>query len=328
MSALLQLLQARARKALAAWDLPDQQPELLKYRENAVFAVRLGDGGKAALRLHRPGYHSEAALRSELLWMDDLRRHGLAVPQPIAARDGSLLVRLKNAEPQFADLIGWVEGRQIGEGGKLLYRPAEEIARIYHSLGATMAVMHDITDRWAPPPGFSRPAWDCAGLLGENPLWGRFWDCAGFSAADAAFLADLRLRLQHRLDAVSAGLDYGLIHADLVRENVLFDGERIAMIDFDDCGHGFRLFDIATALLRSRRDPHYASIKASLVTGYRSHRPLSEETLSHLPLFLLLRGLTYIGWVGGRPDLPDAGERMARYIADVRELAGMLEEPA
>jgi Ser/Thr protein kinase RdoA (MazF antagonist) len=328
MSALHEELQARAQKALAAWGLPDQQPELLKYRENAVFKVRLGDGGKAALRLHRPGYHSEASLRSELLWMDDLRHNGLNVPRPIAALDGSLLVSLNGAEPQFADLIGWVEGRQIGEGGKVLDRPADEIARLYHSLGVTMAVMHNVSDRWTPPPGFSRPAWDSAGLLGENPLWGQFWNCAGFSAADASFLTDLRLRLQRRLDAVAASLDYGLIHADMVRENVLVDGERIAVLDFDDSGFGFRLFDIATVLLRCRRDPQYSSIKASLVAGYRSHRALSDSALSHLPLFLLLRGLTYIGWVGDRPDLPDAGERMARYIADVRELAGMLEEPA
>jgi Ser/Thr protein kinase RdoA (MazF antagonist) len=324
MSIISDELQARAQQALAAWGLPDQQPELLKYRENAVFKVRLGDGGKAALRLHRPGYHSEASLHSELLWMDDLRHNGLNVPQPIPALDGSLLVELHGAEPQFADLIGWVEGRQIGEGGKPLDRPADEIAAIYHRLGAAMAMMHDITDRWTPPPGFYRPAWDGAGLLGENPLWGRFWDCAGLSAGDGAFLSDLRLRLRHRLEAAAAGLDYGLIHADLVRENVLVHGEKVAMIDFDDCGYGFRLFDFATALLRGRRDPHYQSIKASLIAGYRTQRALGDDTLSHLPLFMLLRGLTYIGWVGERPDLPDAAKRMARYVADVRELAAAL----
>ena len=54
----------RAAHILAAWGLPAQTPELLKYRENAVFKVRLADGRKAALRLHRPGYHSEAELRS------------------------------------------------------------------------------------------------------------------------------------------------------------------------------------------------------------------------------------------------------------------------
>ena len=85
MAAALDELQARAHRALAAWNLPAQEPELLKFRENAVFKVRLADGRTAALRLHRPGYHSEAALRSELQWMDELRRNGLNVPLPIPA---------------------------------------------------------------------------------------------------------------------------------------------------------------------------------------------------------------------------------------------------
>jgi Ser/Thr protein kinase RdoA (MazF antagonist) len=324
MQTVLDTLQKRARQALTAWGLPGQEPELLKYRENAVFKVRLADGGKAALRLHRPGYHSEAALRSELLWMDDLRRNGIAVPQPIATQDGALLVRIDGAEPQFADLIGWVEGRQIGESGKPLPHSAAEIARIYRLVGIAMAETHNTADRWNAPAGFSRGAWDSDGLLGESPLWGRFWDCHGLSRAEREFLSELRLELRDRLHAANAP-DYGLIHADLVRENVLVDGDAVALIDFDDCGHGFRLFDIATALLRNRRDAHYEMIRSALLEGYRARRPLDDEALAHLPLFLLLRSLTYIGWAGARPELPDATERLTRYIGEARELAGALE---
>lgn len=320
MSVDLAGLQARARRAIAAWNLPEQEPELLKYRENAVFKVYLADGAKAALRLHRPGYHSEAALRSELLWMNELRRNGLDVPQPIAACSGAFLVDLGGEPPMFADLIGWVDGRQSGEGGKPLDYDEGQIIRIYSALGAAMAEMHDVSDRWTPPHTFVRGAWDCDGLLGDAPLWGRFWDCPGIRADDATFLRSLRARLQGQLEAVAESFDYGLIHADLVRENVLVDGERVALIDFDDCGHGFRLFDIATTLLRNRRERHYGIIQASLIDGYRSRRPLSDESLVHLPLFLLLRSLTYIGWAGARPELPDAEERLARYIADARSL--------
>ena len=320
MADILDRLHARA--VLPMWNLPAQEPELLKYRENAVFRVRLENGGQAALRLHRPGYHSEAALRSELLWMADLRRNGLNVPEPLAARDGALLVAFDEAR-QFADLIGWVEGRQVGETGRPLDYSASEIEQIYRALGASMAEMHDVADRWTPPAGFTRGAWDIDGLLGDAPLWGRFWDCSDIPEADQAFLSALRMALRVRL-AAAADLDFGLIHADLVRENVLIDGERLAFIDFDDCGYGFRLFDIATALLRNRRESHYPLIRSSLIEGYRSKRPLSERELSHLPLFLLLRGLTYIGWAGARPDLPDAAARMTRYIGEARELADEL----
>ncbi|QFY63224.1 phosphotransferase (plasmid) [Rhizobium grahamii] len=316
-------LHRRARQALAAFGLPAQEPELLKFRENAVFKVHLRDGQMAALRLHRPGYHSQAALKSELLWMDDLRRNGIAVPQPIATDSGDLLVQITGEESQYADLIGWVGGQQIGETGRPLCHSEREIERIYRSVGGVMAEAHNAADRWAVPTGFTRHAWNKDGLLGENPLWGRFWDCLILPVEERHFLSKLRIDLQERIDALGS-LDCGLIHADLVRENVLVDGDSVALIDFDDCGYGYRLFDIATALLRNRHEPHYAALKNALIEGYRERRPLDEGALSNLPLFLLLRSVTYVGWAAARPDLPDTADRLSRYVGDVRELAIVL----
>jgi Ser/Thr protein kinase RdoA (MazF antagonist) len=326
MTVAIDELKRMARQALVLWALPDQQPELLKYRENAVFRVRLANGDQAALRLHRSGYHSEASLRSELLWMDDLRRSGLRVPQPLPAADGSLLVSIEGSKPQFADLIGWVAGTQIGETGKRLEHAPVELAAIYRAVGTAMAEVHNSADRWIAPADFHRPAWDADGLLGDAPLWGRFWDCPAMSASDRLYFSDLRPRLRERLRAVSDDLDFGLIHADLVRENVLVDGDSVALIDFDDCGYGWRLFDIATTLLRNRQEEHYALIRSALLEGYRSRRKLEQAALAHLPLFLLLRSLTYIGWAGARPELPDAADRMVRYVRDARELADALDE--
>lgn len=41
-------LVGRAQQALFHWGLAGQTPELLKFRENAVFRIRLDDGGHAA----------------------------------------------------------------------------------------------------------------------------------------------------------------------------------------------------------------------------------------------------------------------------------------
>ena len=316
-------LDRRARQALVHWGAADQRPELLKYRENAVFRVRLGDGRPAALRLHRAGYHGEAALRSELQWMAALGDGGLAVPRPIAAADGRLLVALPDAgdfTAQHADILGWMDGQALGESGKPLSHAPEKLGAIFSVLGATMAEMHNLADRWTPPEGFWRPAWDAEGLLGERPLWGRFWDCDALSSTQAAALSALRHDLRRRLATLPAQ-DFGLIHADLVRENVLVGERGVVFIDFDDAGYGFRLFDIATALLKNRREPAYEAIEAALIAGYRSRRSLTEEALSGLPLFLVLRSLTYIGWFAARPELPGARERVLRYADETLALA-------
>ena len=50
-------LEAAGHAALRNWDLEDARLSLIKHRENAVFKVEQ-NGRRAALRLHRLGYHS------------------------------------------------------------------------------------------------------------------------------------------------------------------------------------------------------------------------------------------------------------------------------
>ncbi|ABX64322.1 MULTISPECIES: phosphotransferase enzyme family protein [Brucella] len=320
MEKCLDHLTQRVSAALAFWGLPEQMPELLKYRENAVFKVRLRDGNPAALRLHRPGYHARAALVSELAWMDDLRKHAIAVPQPLAALDGAFLVALVSPDGAtcHADLIGWVEGEPLGETGTPLSRHGRDLPAVFHAIGGEMARMHEAADGFSRPAGFERPAWDVAGLLGDAPFWGRFWDCETLSAQDRIYLSRLREDLSVVLADLAPQLDQGLIHADLVRENVFLRDGSVAFIDFDDCGFGFRLFDLATVLLRNRREPDYPALRAALLSGYEAVRPRLAREFEHLPLFLLLRALTYIGWAAARPELPDNIARLNRYVADVR----------
>lgn len=327
----MESLHRRARAALSHWGLSGSALTLLKYRENAVFRVTLDTGEPAVLRLHRPGYHDEAALASELAWMDTLRAGGLRVPAPVPTQDGRHIIALAAGDGfglQHADIVSWIDGSPLGETGIPLPYPAERLAAIFFSLGVSMARLHALSDAWSPPATFHRPRWDAEGLVGDAPLWGRFWDCPGLSAADAADLTTLRQRLRARLAAVPPGtLDSGLIHADLVRENVIVDeaGDGIAMIDFDDGGSGFRMFDIATALFKNRSEPHYAEIEAGLIGGYRSVRPLAEAALETLPLFMALRGVTYVGWIGARLETPDARARMQRYVCDALQLGRALD---
>lgn len=329
---LLDALDARAKEAMTHWGLANVKPTLLKYRENAVFRITLADGAPAALRLHRPGYHEEAALRSELQWMTALRDGGLSVPHAITASDGRLLVALRPTDDfaaQHADIVSWMHGLPLGESGLPLSHGPEAQVAIFQALGAMMADMHDLADRWPTPPDFKRPAWDMEGLLGENPVWGRFWDCDGLAPEHKFALCDLRHQLRRLLDAVPPeALDYGLIHADLVRENVLVRDGGVAFIDFDDAGFGFRLFDIATALLKNRNEPNYEVIERSLIEGYRTKRPLTDATLAMLPIFMTLRSLTYIGWFATRPELPGIAARLKRYADESLRLAQALSVAA
>ncbi len=327
-------LQERALEALEHWPVKAHDPVLMKYRENAVFRIVLEDGQFAALRLHRPGYHDETSLRSELHFMAALKLGGLDVPHPVPTSDRQSLVCLpanRHFAEQHADVVSWIDGVPLGQSGVPLAQSAEMQAEIFFRIGHGMAAMHELADDWKPPERFHRPAWDAEGLIGERPLWGRFWDCRGLSPDDTAALSALRDELRHALaDADSQTLDYGLIHADLVRENVFLTGKdsNVAFIDFDDAGHGFRLFDLATTLLKNRNEPAYPAIEKALISGYRSRRALSDAALASLPLFMVLRSLTYIGWLAERPEIPDAARRLSRYVNESLEMARKLKPAA
>ena len=82
-------LQRLAYAALRAYDLPGAQITPLRIFNNAVFQVDVGHGQRYVLRLHRPGYRSLFHTRSELRYLQALRRDtGLTVPEPVATRQG------------------------------------------------------------------------------------------------------------------------------------------------------------------------------------------------------------------------------------------------
>ena len=93
-SANLSAIRAVASSALRNWHDSDCQPILIKHRENTVFKVADPEGNPAVLRVHRPGYHSQGALASELEWMAMLAENGFELPNPIPSTDGKLLVEV------------------------------------------------------------------------------------------------------------------------------------------------------------------------------------------------------------------------------------------
>jgi Ser/Thr protein kinase RdoA (MazF antagonist) len=179
-------------------------------------------------------------------------------------------------------------------------------------LGTLLAQLHDLSDRWTPPPGFTRPRWDRAGLLGATPLWGPFWDNPDLTPDQRTLMLDARTRADAHLARIELGLDFGLIHADALTENTMVHDGQLALIDFDDGGWGFRDFELATVLMRQLYAPDYPALREALLDGYATRRKVDPATLD---LFILLRALTYPGWIIPRMHEPGGRERSTRAIA-------------
>ena len=300
-------------QALALWGLTDASAALVAQRENTVWRVARGEGD-LALRFHRPGYRTEAELRSELDWMAMLARGGLSVPAPVPRPDGSLIARVGD---HFVSVLDWLDGHPIGTRGRFDARIADPVA-LARDLGRTIAQLHDLTDAWQPPAGFTRPDWRRDGLLGEAPLWGRFWDHPHLDSEGRALLLRARAAAGAALAEIEAEADQGLIHADILAENVMVQDSGLSLIDFDDCAIGFRDFDLATPLLKFADHPRAEALRHALIDGYASRRTVDHDQLE---LFILLRALTYPGWIMTRLDEPHAPERSLRMLATAYDLS-------
>jgi Ser/Thr protein kinase RdoA (MazF antagonist) len=197
--------------------------------------------------------------------------------------------------------LGSVEEGVAGDAG--------QVARKYEALGEIAARMHNQAATWQASAAFERHSWCESGLAGDGPLWGRFWELEALDEAQRELLSRTRRALQEDLGGLEKSpACFGLIHADLVPENLLLDGEHVHVIDFDDAGYGWHMFDIATSLYFLSQQPCFEGARDALVRGYRRRRSLSDADLGRLRMFLAARGTTYLGWVHDRPGSDTAIE--------------------
>lgn len=316
-------LEDAGRDALGNWGIDDASLHLIKYRENAVFRVDSA-GTRRALRLHRYGYHSDAELRSELQWMQALDDAGIKVPSIVPADSGELFVTHSGdglpGEIQV-DLFEWIDGDQLGSVEEGIADEAG-VAATYRTIGALAAQVHNQAVSWRLPGGFVRHAWDADGFAGERPFWGQFWKLEAASGSEQELLARGR-------DAVFSGLKrlakspgtYSMIHADFAPENIMVDGDQLRLIDFDDAGFGWHLFELVTSLYFIQGEKYFDRAREALLDGYRAHRQLPDQQLELMPLFFLARGFTYIGWVHTRRETETAQELTPMLLQMACELA-------
>jgi len=299
-----------ARAAAALYPIPARcRATLIRYGENRTY--RIGRGEDAlALRVARPGYQSRAAIESEIAWMSALREDGIDTARAVVGRDGEVVQEVRRADGglQLVVAFEWIDGVPLSQVQEL---------EPWRRLGEIMARLHGHARRWTPPAGFTRPAWDLDALVGDAPRWGSPVPPGVWSRSDRELILAARATVRDRLERFgSAPARFGLIHTDLGFENVLVSSDGAAVvIDFDDCGASWCVYELASALYPLQGTPAFDSRRELLAAGYRSITPLSDSDLAELPTFLMCRRLATLGWTFSRSDTPHAQRQRARRLA-------------
>jgi Ser/Thr protein kinase RdoA (MazF antagonist) len=295
------------------WDFDPNSFQLLAARENTIYCAKTAQG-KIVIRKHRSGYQDAVGIESELSLMHAMKAADCRVPDAIATKDSRFVIK-HNGDHFTA--IRWVTGQTMFDVLSADPSP-DRIAQIFHDLGVCLAQFHNATDAWTPTQNFHRHSWDREGLVGPRPLWGRFWDNPDLSPEERDIFIHMQNQMNDALMHLEGTLDYGVIHADLIPDNVMIDNNEITFLDFDDCGFGFRLFDLATILLKQIETHDFQDKAKALMEGYRTTRDLDPRFVL---MFLVLRSLTYVGWIVDRPNIENAAARSRHFIERARLLS-------
>ena len=173
----------------------------------------------------------------------------------------------------------------------------------FATLGEVTAKMHRHVRQWTRPPGFERFTWDFETSLGATPHWGAWRDGMGLDPAKEKLFGEAVALIGRRLERFGKGPErFGLIHCDMRLANLLVDGDAVKVLDFDDCGFSWHLYDAATAVSFFEHEPQVPELLAAWVAGYRRVRDLPAEDEAEIPTFVMLRRMLLVAWIGSHAE--------------------------
>jgi homoserine kinase type II len=240
---------------------------------NSNFAVEAGRG-RWFVRVNEGKAEADVAWEARLV--EALAAGGLATPPPVPAADGRPYAPLPGAPGKWVSVFPWRSGGHLA--------PAEVTEEHAAALGEALASMHAIG---AGLP----PAWRRTSIYDHEHLVARYRGFAGSRDPELARAIEVlgeELALAEAAAPLRRAAATGIIHGDLFRDNVLWDGPRLAAIlDFEQASGGSFAYDLAVCVNDWCWDggPRLELARA-LLAGYQRRRPLPAADRAALPVEL------------------------------------------
>ncbi len=253
--------------------------------ENTNYFVTTGHGRFVLTLFEKLAAHE---LPFYLNLMAHLARHGIPCPSPVADRHNRFLSPLQGKPTCIVSRLP----------GKSVMQP--EVAHCA-AVGAMLGQLHGAAQSFAETMANARAAnWRTHAAQQVLPF---------LPPQDAALLeSEVAFHASHTL----AALPQGVIHADLFRDNVLFDGARIGgLIDFYFACNDCLLYDVAITVNDWCMSADGALDQArtqALLRAYHRERPLQPQEHAAWPIALRVAALRF--WLSRLYDmhLPRDGE--------------------
>jgi Ser/Thr protein kinase RdoA (MazF antagonist) len=227
------------------------------------------------LRISHTHWRKKSEIEFELELLNYLKRCGVPVSAPIHTLDGGLSVEIHAPEgSRYAALFPYAPGRvPIGDlSVKQGYKLGEAVAHLHEAAAEFCSCAH-------------RQPLSLEYLLDES--FGAIEPYLRFRSEDLAYLKTLIDQVKDRLCDLPKGFPYWTIcWGDPHSGNVHFTANnQLTLFDFDQCGYGWRAFEMAKFLQVSLRTGIARKVREAFLQGYQATQILTQEELDALQPF-------------------------------------------
>ena len=290
---------------------------LLEISENMTCLLKDGER-KYILQVNRPGYRTEEELEGEFAWLEELNgEDGINTATVYSGTNGKILQTLVSEEGKkyFYSLQGFLPGQKLFDlDGDCIFDQMEKVGEV-----AARLHLQSIKRAETKKP-LKALRWDVDDIVSESARWGYYRNFRGLDGENLRLLEETEAVIRQRLEEYGRNKDrYGLIHADIHANNLLIDEGKIAVIDFDDCGYGWFLYDLGSALSKFSED--LDKMAESLVKGYEKVRRRTGEDRRIIPTMIMMRRLARLGWMTTHSQKGVSSADEMKFLEKTCELA-------
>ena len=288
----LRRLRRLAEKALTQYALAVDRSALVGTDTNLIYRVWAKSGEQFALRVATPGWRTLHDLQSEAMWLAALTRDtDICVPEVVLDSEGTAVVTVTDPhipQPHHATLMRWLPGGLLG---KRLTK-----ANLY-KMGELFAKMHQHGANWQPPADFTTRKFDQFMSRGERDVMFDEAHMAAYTPPNLAVIRTIRAKVEAEYAQLDPA-DLRVIHCDLWHDNIKVHGGELCPFDFEDTIWGYRLHDIAMAMLDLWEETavaEYPRLLAAFRQGYETHLDWPQGDMTVLQLGRILWMFNGIG---------------------------------
>jgi Ser/Thr protein kinase RdoA (MazF antagonist) len=229
------------------------------------------------LRVSHCHWRSQMDIHFELELLDFLRQRSIPIAYPLRTADGQLSIEIDALEgKRYAALFIYAPGKialgdlNIAQGHKLgetvakLHRTAAEFHSQFHRQPLSLEYLLDDSLHAIAP------------FLRQNPY-------------DLQYLIETIDQIKDQLQSFPKESPFwGICWGDPHSGNAHFTPENdVTLFDFDQCGYGWRIFEIAKFWQSSLNAGISSKIRDAFLAGYQTIQPITNEETSALQMFTI-----------------------------------------